>query len=106
MRLSLRGALAAAFVLVMCGVCVRLGFWQLDRLRQRQARNHAEAAALAQPPLDWDSATAAAVSRDPDRFVGRRIHASGTYQADGEIILRGRSNDGNSSRPASRRRCW
>jgi surfeit locus 1 family protein len=95
MKATLRGVLFAAFVLVMCGVCVRLGFWQLDRLKQRKARNRAEAAALALPPLAYDSATAAAIARAPARFVGRRIHASGIYQPDGEIILRGRANDGN-----------
>jgi surfeit locus 1 family protein len=86
--------LFAAFVLVMCGVCVRLGFWQLDRLKQRKARNRAEAAALALPLLAYDSATAASISRDPAAYVNRRIRAAGTYQPDGDIVLRGRANDG------------
>ena len=41
--LGLAGALAAAIV------CVRLGFWQLDRLRQRRARNAVVLAARQQP---------------------------------------------------------
>jgi len=56
--MKLRDFLAIAFVLVMCGVCVRLGFWQLDRLAQRRARNHAIEAAGRMPALAWDSATA------------------------------------------------
>lgn len=94
MRLTLRGALAAAFILVMCGLCVRLGFWQLDRLQQRKARNHALEAALRMPVLDYDSAAAAAIERDPGPFINRRVRATGTYDPAGEIVLRGRSNEG------------
>jgi len=94
MRLTLRGALAAAFILVMCGVCVRLGFWQLDRLQQRKARNHALETALRMPVLDYDSAAADAIERGPEPFVNRRVRATGTYDPAGEIVLRGRSNEG------------
>lgn len=95
MRMTLRGALAAAFILVMCGVCVRLGFWQLDRLQQRKARNHALETALRMPVLEYDSAAAAAIERDPEPFINRRVHAAGTYDPAGEIVLRGRSHDSN-----------
>jgi surfeit locus 1 family protein len=94
MRFTLRGVLAATFVLVMCGVCVRLGFWQLDRLEQRQARNAAIERAQRKPVLDFDSATAAAIERDPARFINRRLRAAGTYDASGEVVLRGRANAG------------
>jgi surfeit locus 1 family protein len=92
MRLTLRGALAAAFILAMCALCVRLGFWQLDRLAQRKARNHALTAAMAMPVLDYDSPTAAAIEREPARFINRRMRVTGTYDPAGEIVLRGRSN--------------
>ncbi|HEU4562586.1 MAG TPA: SURF1 family protein [Longimicrobium sp.] len=95
MRLSLRGALAAAFILAMCAMCVRLGFWQLDRLQQRKARNHALQTALRMPVLVYDSATAAAIERDPERFINRRLQAAGTYEAAGEVILRGRAHRSN-----------
>jgi surfeit locus 1 family protein len=94
MRLSLRGALAAAFVLVMCGVCVRLGFWQLDRLKQRKARNQAIEAAQRMPMLDFDSMTAAAIQRQPELFVNRTVRVIGTYDPAGEIVLRGRASEG------------
>lgn len=94
MRMTLRGTLAAAFILVMCGVCVRLGFWQLDRLQQRKARNHALEMALRMPVLEYDSAAAAAIERDPAPFINRRVRAAGTYDPAGEIVLRGRSNEG------------
>lgn len=94
MRFTLRGVLAATFVLVMCGVCVRLGFWQLDRLGQRKARNAAIEAAQRMPLLVYDSATAAAIERDPASFVNRRLRAAGTFDASGEVVLRGRANAG------------
>ena len=94
MRLSLRGALAAAFVLVMCGVCVRLGFWQLDRLKQRKARNHAIELARRMPVLTYDSATAAAIQRDPGLFADRTVRVTGTYDPAGEVVLRGRASEG------------
>jgi len=92
MRLTLRGALAAAFILAMCAMCVRLGFWQLDRLAQRKARNHALQAALTMPALRFDALTAAAIERQPERFINRRVQVTGSYDPAGEIVLRGRSN--------------
>lgn len=95
MKSTLRGVLAAAFILVMCGVCVRLGFWQLDRLKQRKARNHAIETGLAAPPLDYDSLTALRIERDPASYANRRLRVTGTYDPAGEVVLRGRSNDSN-----------
>src|SRR3954452_4454108 len=94
MRLSVRGILATAFVLVMCGVCVRLGFWQLDRLQQRRARNHAVEVAARMPALDYDSMTAEAIEREPDLFLNRHLRTAGSYDPSGEIVLRGRADDG------------
>src|SRR3954469_25945425 len=94
MRISLRGALATVFVLVMCGVCVRLGFWQLDRLQQRRARNHAVEVAARMPVLDYDSMTAEAIEREPDLFLNRHLRTAGSYDPSGEIVLRGRADDG------------
>jgi len=94
MRFSLRGVLATAFVLGMCAVCVRLGFWQLDRLQQRKARNHALETAGSMPVLGYDSMTAAAIEREPALFLNRRMRAVGRYDSSGEIVLRGRADDG------------
>ncbi|HYH79160.1 MAG TPA: SURF1 family protein [Longimicrobium sp.] len=94
MRFTLRGALAAAFILAMCGLCVRLGFWQLDRLQQRKARNHALETAMRMPVLRYDSAVAAAIEREPARFINRRVRATGVYDAAGQVVLRGRANRG------------
>lgn len=94
MKLTVRGVVAAVFVLVMCGVCVRLGFWQLDRLRQRKERNAAQVQAARMPVLDLDSATAAAAEREPYLFINRHVRATGVYDPAGEVVLRGRAQDG------------
>ena len=94
MRFSLRGVLATAFVLAMCAVCVRLGFWQLDRLQQRKARNQVQEQALRMSTLDYDSMTAEAIERDPAVFLNRRMRAAGSYDPSGEVVLRGRADEG------------
>ncbi|HEU4886004.1 MAG TPA: SURF1 family protein [Longimicrobium sp.] len=94
MKLSVRGAVAAIFILAMCALCVRLGFWQLDRLEQRRARNAAIRAATAQPPLRLDSTAPAALASDPQAFAWRRAEASGRYHHAGDMVIRGRSRDG------------
>ncbi|HEX2201797.1 MAG TPA: SURF1 family cytochrome oxidase biogenesis protein, partial [Longimicrobium sp.] len=95
MKISFRGALGAAFIVGMCALCVRLGFWQLDRLEQRRARNAALAARIAEPPLVLDAATLRAIAADPARYVDRRARAAGAYDAAGEVVLRGRASGGN-----------
>ena len=94
MKLTVRGALAAFFILVMCAMCVRLGFWQLDRLEQRRARNAAIRAATAQPPVRLDSAAPAALTSDPRSFEWRRAEAAGRYYHAGDLVVRGRSRQG------------
>jgi surfeit locus 1 family protein len=90
-KLTVRGAAAAIFILGMCALCVRLGFWQLDRLEQRRARNAAIRAATAQPPLRLDSV---ASSADPRSFAWRRAEAAGRYHHAGDMVIRGRSREG------------
>jgi surfeit locus 1 family protein len=92
--MKFRDALAVVFVLAMCGVCVRLGFWQLDRLEQRRARNHALEIAARMPVLGYDSMTSEAIEREPALFINRHMRATGSYDPSGEIVLRGRSDDG------------
>ena len=91
MKLSVRGVIGAIFILGMCALCVRLGFWQLDRLEQRRARNAAIRGATAQPPLRLDSVAATA---DPQAFAWRRAEAAGRYHHAGDMVVRGRSREG------------
>ncbi|WP_420130293.1 SURF1 family protein [Longimicrobium sp.] len=94
MKLTVRGAVAAIFILGMCALCVRLGFWQLDRLEQRRARNASIRAATVQPPLRLDSAAPAALTSDPRSFMWRRAEARGRYHHAGDMVVRGRSREG------------
>jgi surfeit locus 1 family protein len=87
-RLSPRDLLGALVALAVAIVCVRLGFWQLDRLGQRRARNAILAARLALPPLQVVRGTSADAARQ------RRLMARGVYDFVGELIGPGRSFDG------------
>jgi surfeit locus 1 family protein len=90
----MRGVVAAVLVLMIAAVCVRLGFWQLDRLEQRRARNTAVRAAQAQRPLTLDAATFAAASANPQALEWRPVEAAGTFHHAGDLLLRGRGREG------------
>jgi surfeit locus 1 family protein len=94
MRLTLRDALGAVFILAMCAMCVRLGFWQLDRLDQRRARNAVMLAGMRQAPRPVDAALVAEMRRDPPRLAYRRVVARGRYLPAAELVLRGRVEGG------------
>jgi surfeit locus 1 family protein len=94
MRLTFRDALGAAFILAACAMCVRLGFWQLDRLDQRRARNAVVLAGMRQAPRPLDAALVAEMRRDPQRLAYRRVVARGRYLPAAEIVLRGRVEGG------------
>ena len=72
----------------MAALCIRLGFWQLDRLEQRRSANAARAAGLAQAPVDVGDALA-----EPDAAY-RPVTATGTYDPTAELVLYGRPLDG------------
>jgi surfeit locus 1 family protein len=83
-----RTILFAVFALLVSAGCVRLGFWQISRLRERQARNAAVLARLQQPArpvtaLAGDTAV---------RF--RRAWAEGRYDFANELVLATRSRMG------------
>lgn len=80
--------LGGIVALAIAVVCVRLGFWQLDRLGQRRARNAIVAARLALPPLRVERGTS------PDSAHNRRLIAHGVYDFAHELISPGKSFDG------------
>lgn len=63
-------------------VCIRLGLWQLERLRERRETSRAATAARALPELD-----VARAGETP--LADRRVTARGEYDRAGEIVLRG-----------------
>jgi surfeit locus 1 family protein len=71
----------AIFALLVSAGCVRLGFWQISRLRERQIRNTAVLARLEQPARP----VTALVSDTGVRF--RRAWAEGRYDFANQLVL-------------------
>lgn len=69
---------------------VNFGFWQLDRLEQRRERNATIVERGALEPLSVDRALA----RGADALDYLPVRAGGSYDPDSEVLLRGRSLDG------------
>ena len=81
-----RGIVGSLAVFVVAALCVRLGFWQLDRREQKQERN----AVLAER---MDGA-AVVLDRAPPDTTGlryRRVTASGRWDGERSIVLPGRA---------------
>jgi len=89
MKLQRRDWAGLVFALVVAAVCVRLGAWQLDRLRQRRAWNAVALAAGERPPL---GVTGGALTADAVR--DRRLRARGIYDYAHERLWHGRSYEG------------
>ena len=88
MRLRSRLLLLGCFVAVAL-VCARLGLWQVHRLRERRAVNAEALAARSKPPVMIKEGDAVGAG-----LSDRRVVASGRYDADHTIILRGRVYQG------------
>lgn len=69
-------------MLILAAACVRLGFWQLSRLHQRQARNAIARAGWALPPVELERQTPL------DSVRNRRVHVRGVYDFDHERLWR------------------
>ena len=74
-------------VIIACGVMVRLGIWQLDRLEARRAFNARVQAQLDQPPLTLNAAT---MDADLYEMEYRSVTVVGEYLHAEEIALRNR----------------
>ncbi len=80
-----RMILFAALALAGAALFVRLGFWQLDRLEQRRARNAILASRITAAPAAWSDTTAVQY---------RRVRLAGRPDYEREIVLVGRSRRG------------
>jgi surfeit locus 1 family protein len=80
----------AGHILVLVTVVgfANLGLWQLDRLESRRAYNALLGERMAADPLPADALPTA----DPAAY--RRVALTGTYEAEGEVLLSTRSQDG------------
>jgi surfeit locus 1 family protein len=70
-------------------VCAKLGFWQMGRLRERRAANLAALEARSAPRIRLDGATR--ITADLD---GREVSATGRYDHEHDMVLRGRAYGG------------
>jgi surfeit locus 1 family protein len=77
-----RDLLGPCIALIVAAVCVRLGFWQLSRLHQRQARNATARAGWALPPLELGAQTPL------DSVRNRRVHVQGIYDFEHQRLWR------------------
>jgi cytochrome oxidase assembly protein ShyY1 len=81
----------AALVVVVAGVCIRLGMWQFDRLDQRQADNERIEDNLTVAPAPVDTVVLGD-SVDPDD-EWRRVTVTGRYDADHQVLLTDQTRD-------------
>jgi surfeit locus 1 family protein len=84
-----RSILFAVIALMAAALFVRLGFWQLARLRERRAQNALVTARLAEPPV-----APAGLPRDTAAMRFRRVRVAGTYDYAHEIVFTGRAREG------------
>jgi surfeit locus 1 family protein len=84
----LREGLLLTLAAIAAGVCVRLGFWQLDRLEQRRAHNAAVLARYAAASIELDSL------RVPEANPFRRVRVRGSYDHPRELLLANRPRHG------------
>lgn len=78
---------ATVLVVVVAAVFVRLGFWQLDRLQQRQATNAVAREHIEAEPVDLASVLAEA-NGDLESLRYRRVLVTGTYDPSKEVLIR------------------
>lgn len=78
--------LGTVLVLAVALVCVRLGVWQLERLRERKALNARIVERRQQAPLP-----ALAALADSSSALFRQVRLSGRYDVERSIVLPGRS---------------
>src|SRR5690606_10857588 len=89
LRVTPGGIAATILVLIVAAVCVRLGFWQLDRLEWRTERNRAVAERLAQPTVPITSARL-----DTTGLTYRRVELRGEFDETRSFVLAGRTFQG------------
>lgn len=84
-----------ALFLAAATVCGLLGAWQLDRARQRgdAAIRERQVQLAAADPVTLGSVLAPQTAFVGD-LVGRKVSATGTYEAGGQLVVSGRSHSG------------
>jgi cytochrome oxidase assembly protein ShyY1 len=88
-RLWLRWAGLVVFAAVLGVVFINLGEWQLDRLDQRRARNHATLANENKPVRPLAEVFTGEIT-DADQW--QRVEARGTFDSEHQFVVRYRHN--------------
>lgn len=88
--MNVRWIAAALGVLLLAGVCVQLGRWQLHRLDERKARNEVTRTNLAAPaaPIDQILGPPGVVG---DQHAWRTAVVTGRYDASKQVVLKYRN---------------
>lgn len=89
--------LSHLLVLAVVAVLVALGQWQWSELGERRADNERFAGRASTDPLDADELRALD-DPDPEQLEFRRVALEGTYLADEEVLLEGRSFENQAGR--------
>jgi surfeit locus 1 family protein len=76
------------FALAVSLGCVRLGFWQLERLRERRERNAQVTARLGEAPVPFEHLPRNSTIRY------RRVRTTGTYDFSNEFVVTSRGRNG------------
>ena len=84
---------AGILAVVVSLVCVRLGFWQLDRLEDRRALNTVIAHGSSAPEVALHAALLDSIAADPELFSYRAVRVEGIVD-DRSVILRARALEG------------
>ena len=84
-----RTLLTPVLVVAVAGTCVRLGFWQLARLHEKQRLNASYRAALSSSPLSLGSAPEPTAN-----LAGHRVLAGGVFDETRQVLLSNRSLHG------------
>lgn len=79
-----RWLIPTLFVLAGAALCIRLGFWQLDRLEQRRGFNRQFETMQAMPPLDLNQA----LPGDISNMEWRSVRVEGEYDYKNQVALR------------------
>lgn len=80
----MKGFFSILLILAGTALCLRLGFWQLDRLAQKRAENTHYLAVASLPPLSLTAAPA----QDLTGMEYRRITVTGRYDFEHQVALR------------------
>ncbi|UYM04968.1 SURF1 family cytochrome oxidase biogenesis protein [Solicola gregarius] len=91
--LSLRWLGFALFVILLAGVCVRLGNWQHDRHEQRKADNEIISAHLDESPRPIDDVLGSDDDSVPDDIEWTPVTVTGTYDTEREVVEKYQTRD-------------